>query len=269
MDNSPLNGTNYYKVSAVNDDFESIFSNVVFVKAIISKSFNVNGVTFKMVYVSGGTFQMGATSEQGGDANDREKPVHSVTLSDYWIGETEVTQALWQAVMGWNLSYFSGRQRPVEKVSWDDCQEFISKLNKLTGQTFRLPKEAEWEFAARGGNKAASQTKYAGSDNIDDVAWYSGNIGSSTQDVATKAPNALGLYDMSGNVWEWCQDWYGDYSSGSQTNPTGPTSGSFRVIRGGSWNCNARYCRVSYRNEYYPPFSLNDLGFRLALRLTL
>ncbi|MBR3915349.1 MAG: formylglycine-generating enzyme family protein [Bacteroidales bacterium] len=219
-----------------------------------------------MIAVEGGTFQMGATSEQGSDANDNEKPVHPVTLSDYYIGETEVTQELWQAVMGSNPSYFSGYpQRPVEYVSWNDCQEFITKLNELTGKNFRLPTEAEWEYAARGGNKS-QRYKYSGSNTIGNVAWYDDNSGSETHDVKTKQANELGIYDMSGNVWEWCQDWYGDYSSGSQTNPTGPSSGSVRVLRGGGWNYFATYCRVSYRLNCFPDLGFHYFGFRLILQ---
>jgi formylglycine-generating enzyme required for sulfatase activity len=236
------------------------------------RTFTVGGVTFKMIYIEGGTFTMGATSEQGDDAFDWEKPAHSVTLSSYSIGETEVTQALWEAVMGSNPSYFSGSNKPVECVSWNDCQDFISKLNSMTGQNFRLPTEAEWEYAARGGKKSRDY-KYAGSNTIDNVAWYDENSyakGSSsseygTHNVATKLANELGIYDMSGNVWEWCQDWYGSYSSGSQTNPTGPVSGSFRVGRGGSWLGDARHCRVSCRYFYVPTTRLNCLGLRLAL----
>ena len=228
------------------------------------RSFTVGGVTFKMIAVEGGTFTMGATSEQGSDAWDEEKPTHSVTLSSYSIGETEVTQALWQAVMGSNPSYFSGSNKPVEQVSWDDCQDFIRKLNALTGENFRLPTEAEWEYAARGGNKSRGY-KYAGSNNIDNVAWYYDNSGSQTHNVATKSPNELGLYDMSGNVREWCQDRYGSYSSGSQTNPTGPTSGYFRVIRGGYWSAYARICRVSFRADFDPAYRDSGMGLRLAL----
>ncbi|MBQ0015371.1 MAG: formylglycine-generating enzyme family protein, partial [Bacteroidales bacterium] len=150
-----------------------------------------------MVEVSGGTFKMGATSEQGSDAWNDEKPVHNVTLSSYYIGLTEVTQELWQAVMGSNPSYFKGLYRPVENVSWDDCQTFISRLNSLTGKNFRLPTEAEWEFAARGGTKSRGY-KYSGSNTLDDVAWHVGNSGDKTHDVGTKAPNELGIYDMSG-----------------------------------------------------------------------
>lgn len=241
-----------------------------------TKTYTVNGVSFKMVAVAGGTFQMGSN-----DGNDNEKPVHSVMLSSFSIGETEVTQALWYAVMGqrptsdgyqWSSSYGLGDQYPAYNVSWNDCQEFITKLNQLTGQTFRLPTEAEWEFAARGGNSSKGYT-YAGSNTIGDVAWYYDNSsakGSNSPDygthaVTTKQPNELGLYDMSGNVWEWCQDLYGSYSSASQTNPTGSSSGSNRVSRGGCWYSSAASCRVA--NRYYgsPSGRYDDIGFRLAL----
>ena len=226
--------------------------------------FYVNGVSFEMVYVEGGTFDMGATTEQGSDAESDEKPVHSVTLDGYYIGRCEVTQELWEAVMGRNPSKFKGAQNPVERVSWSDCQEFVSRLNSLTGRTFRLPTEAEWEYAARGGKKSRHY-KYSGSGNIDDVAWYDNNSGGSTRPVGTKSPNELGIYDMSGNVWEWCSDWYGGYSAGAQTNPQGPSSGSRRVVRGGSWYRNARYCRVSFRNLDDPVSSNNNCGLRLVL----
>ncbi len=217
-----------------------------------------------MVYVSGGTFTMGATSEQGSDASNNEKPAHSVTLSGYYIGKYEVTQELWNAVMGSNLSYFKGDNLPV-CVSWNDVQEFLRKLNAMTGKNYRLPTEAEWEFAARGGNSSRGY-KYSGSNNIDDVAWYNGNSGDRTHAVGTKSPNELGIYDMSGNVWEWCQDWYGrSYSSSSQRNPKGPNSGPNRVIRGGGWLYSARNCRVSCRDYYSPNCWCNYLGFRLAL----
>ena len=233
------------------------------VKAL-AQTYTVNGVSFTMIYVEGGTFQMGATSEQGNNVDYDEKPVHEVTLSDFCIGETEVTQALWQAVMGSNPSYFKGDNRPVESMSWNDCQMFIQKLNQLTGRTFRLPTEAEWEYAARGG-KYHSGYKYSGSNEVGYVAWYGGNSGSQTHDVKTKQPNALGLYDMSGNVWEWCSDWYGSYSSGAQTDPQGPSSGSDRVLRGGSRYSGARYCRVSGRNYADPGYRGDDGGFRLSL----
>lgn len=232
-------------------------------------TFTVKGVSFKMVKVSGGTFTMGATPEQGKDANDDERPVHKVTLSDYYIGQTEVTQALWTAVTGSNPSKFEGDNLPVEQVSWDDCQTFIEKLNslysnELGGKRFALPTEAQWEFAARGGNKSKGYM-YAGSNEIDDVAWYSGNSGYVTSPVAQKKPNELGLYDMTGNVEEWCQDWYGDYSSDAQTNPQGPASGTDRVFRGGSWCKRARGCRVSIRLDIMPGGHTSDLGLRLCL----
>ncbi|MBO7279020.1 MAG: SUMF1/EgtB/PvdO family nonheme iron enzyme [Bacteroidales bacterium] len=218
----------------------------------------------EMVFVEGGTFQMGATSEQGSDAYDDEKPVHSVTLSDFYIGKYEVTQAQWKAVMGKNPSRFQGDNLPVENVSWNDIQEFIKKLNRLTGKRYRLPTEAEWEYAARGGKKSKGY-KYAGSNSIGEVAWYDSNSGYETHPVGQKQPNELGLYDMSGNVWEWCQDWYGNYNSSSQTNPSGPASGSYRVLRGGSWYRSARYCRVSDRSFNYPSNWYYFYGFRLVL----
>ena len=246
------------------------------VAPVQDETFTVNGVTFKMVAVEGGTFTMGATAEQGSDAWSNEYPAHQVTLSGYNIGETEVTQALWQAVMGSNPSYFkSNLQRPVERVSWNDCQTFITKLNELTGRNFRLPTEAEWEYAARGGNESKGY-KYAGSNTIGDVAWYEVNsydVDSSspeygTHPVATKSPNELGLYDMSGNIWEWCQDWYDSsyYSNSPAANPTGPESGTSRVGRGGGWQSDAGICRVSHRiGGAGPSLKLTDLGLRLAL----
>ena len=220
---------------------------------------NVNGIVANLVKVDGGTFQMGSES---GESN--EKPVHSVTLSGYYIGETEVTQALWKAVMGSNPSNWKGDNLPVEQVSWYDCQEFISKLNQLTGKRFALPTEAQWEFATRGGNKSRGY-EYSGSNSVGDVAWYEGNSSDMTHQVGTKQANELGLYDMSGNVWEWCQDWYGSYSSSSQTDPTGPSSGSYRVSRGGSWYYHASYCRSTYRYDNIPDRTNSFLGLRLVL----
>ena len=225
----------------------------------------VGNVSYRMKYVSGGTFTMGATSEMGNPYYD-EKPTHQVTLSSYYIGETEVTQALWEAVMGSNPSEFIGDDHPVEYVSWDDCQTFISKLNALTGKRFRLPTEAEWEFAARGGNQSR-HTKYSGSSRIDDVAWYNGNSGCETHPVKTKQPNELGIYDMSGNVDEWCQDWFGSYSRYAQTNPTGASSGSNRVRRGGSVIDTPSFCRSSFRRLNAPEHSSRNLGLRLVLSL--
>ena len=175
-----------------------------------------------------------------------------------------MTQALWQAVTGNNPSNYKGDNLPVENVSWNDCQEFISKLNRITGKTFRLPTEAEWEYAARGGKKSRGY-QYSGSNNLADVAWYEDNSGSKTHTIGSKQANELGIYDMTGNVWEWCQDWYGKYSSSSQTNPTGATSWSYRVIRGGSWFNAARYCRSSFRFNGTPVYRRIDLGLRLVL----
>ena len=268
-------------------------------------TFTVNGVSFTMVYVEGGTFTMGASASDK-QAWDHEKPAHKVTVSSYCIGQTEVTQQLWQAVMGYNPSCFNGKgnddynsyhsdinygtnpQRPVENVSGDDCQEFIRKLNQRTGKRFRLPTEAEWEFASRGGNKSRGY-KYSGSNSISEVAWYYCNSGNKrltdydfdkflsneaycnrivnkiianrncTHAVATKAPNELAIYDMTGNVWEWCHDNFSNYD-GSYTE-----YGSARVNRGGSVRYCARACRVSYRDSYAADFRSYGLGLRLAL----
>ena len=223
-----------------------------------------DGISIDMVRVEAGTFTMGATPEMK-DPYDWEKPTHQVTLTnDYYIGKYEVTQALWQAVMDNNPSYFKGDDLPVEKVSWDDCQEFISKLNSITGKTFRIPTEAEWEYAARGGNKSRGN-QYSGSSNLSDVAWYKDNSNSKNHTVGSKQANELGIYDMSGNVMEWCQDLYGKYSSSSQTNPTGANNGYSRVIRGGSWYFTARDCRSSYRDKDAPDNRYNNLGLRLVL----
>ena len=238
------------------------------------KTYTVNGVTFTMMPVIGGTFTMGATTEQGTDAAANERPAHLVTLSNYNIGQTEVTQELWQAVMGSNPSMFKGDlQRPVENVTWNDCQSFITKLNELTGENFRLPTEAEWEYAARG-DGASQGYKYAGGNKLSEVAWWgcgydenstAGNSAYTTHPVGLKIANELSLYDMSGNVYEWCQDWYGSYSSTAQINPTGPTSGSNRVTRGGGWGYGDVNCRVSHRMSCSPTYRHPAIGLRLAL----
>ena len=230
----------------------------------VSLSAELNKLINNMVYVSGGTFTMGGTSEQGSDAWDDEKPTHSVTLSSYYICKYEVTQALWRAVMGSNPSYFKGDNLPVEQVSWNDCQTFINRLNNYTGRNFRLPTEAEWDFAARGGNNSRHY-KYSGSNNIGDVAWYGDNSGECTHPVGTKRPNELGLYDMSGNVFEWCSDWYGTYSSYSQTNPTGPDSGSYCINRGGAFAYGASRHRSTDRSYSTPDTHYYFLGLRLVL----
>ncbi len=217
-----------------------------------------------MVYVDGGTFTMGATAEQGSDADDDEKPAHQVTLSSFYICKHEVTQEEWEAVMGSNPSNMKGKRLPVEQVTWTDCLTFINKLNSLTGKHYRLPTEAEWEYAARGGNRSNGY-KYSGSNTHGNVAWFSINSGDKTHEVMTKSPNELGLYDMSGNVLEWCSDWYGEYPSSAQTNPKGPSSGSDRVARGGSWGSVVRFCRVSIRIYGAPSSRYDYLGLRLAL----
>ena len=247
--------------------------------ASMAQSYVANGVTLRMIAVAGGTFTMGATAEQGSVAQSNEKPAHQVTLSDYCIGETEVTQALWLAVMGDNPSFYTSANgysdnlnRPVERVSWNDCQTFITKLNELTGQKFRLPTEAEWEYAARGGNKSKG-CQFSGSNDISEVAWYwndipsrsKGKEGYGTQPVGTKAPNELGIFDMTGNVWEWCHDKYGYYSSRAQKNPSGASSGPYRVYRGGCWDNDPAGCRVAYRYGGKPNEKEDFIGLRLAL----
>ena len=221
-------------------------------------------VSFNMVHVEGGTFMMGADDIDNYAYVD-EKPVHQVTLSDFYIGETQVTQALWQAVMGNNPSYFKGDLNlPVEMVSWNDCKNFIRKLNELTGKKFRLPTEAQWEFAARGGNKTNGFLCSGGND-IDDLAWYDRNSDNKTHPVGKNLPNELGLYDMIGNVMEWCKDWFEYYEKGIQSNPEGPFLGSRRVTRGCGWDGEAKYCRVSCRFRHYPEFKDRYIGLRLAL----
>ena len=226
----------------------------------------------EMVFVQGGTFLMGCTAEQGGDCLQGN---HSVTLSDFYIGKYEVTQAEWEAVMGTTISqqrdkaggrslYGVGANYPMYYVNWDEVQEFISRLNTLTGKQYRLPTEAEWEYAAQGGNQSRSY-KYSGSNFIEQVAWFMNNSVGTNHPVGTKSPNELGIYDMSGNVWEWCYDWYGSYSSAQQTNPMGPSSGVARIIRGGSFNGLTAQSSVINRAFFIPTFRSYDLGFRLVL----
>lgn len=224
------------------------------------KKYTVNGVEFVMVYVEGGIFRMGWDE----DVESDEYPEHNVTLTSFCIGETEVTQELWNAVMGSNPSHFIGDKLPVESVSWNDCQMFIEKLNALTGKNFRLPTEAEWEYAARGG-KLSKGYKFSGGDELFNVAWCADNSSEKTHEVATKQANELGLYDMTGNVWEWCQDWYGNYSGQPQYDPSGPEIGLYRVFRGGAWSSSENGCRTVYRNDDEPTFIYNALGLRLAL----
>jgi formylglycine-generating enzyme required for sulfatase activity len=250
---------------------------------------------YAMVRVPSGSFQMGDTASSG---RDNERPVHTVTLSAFYIGKYEVTQALYKSIMRDNPSKFKGGNLPVEQVSWYDAIEFCNKLSEMEGLTpyytinktdgsdvnntssydklkwlvtrntsangYRLPTEAEWEYVAKGGNGSPGNYMYSGSNNIDSVAWYDGNSGSTSHAVGTKAPNDLGIYDMSGNVWEWCWDWYGNYSSGTQTDPTGMSSGSFRVLRGGSWGHSAQFARFTYRDIGNPSYQYYNLGFRLV-----
>ena len=215
----------------------------------------------EMVLVEGGTFTMGCTD---GDCleNSGEEPAHQVTLSSYKIAKYAVTQQQWEAVMGDRPSIFRGQDLPVENITWHQVQEFIKKLNVATGKNYRLPTEAEWEYAARGGNKSKGY-QYSGSNNINDVAWYSANSGRTTHPVGTKAPNELDVYDMSGNILEWCNDRFGDYTEISQTNPQGSDSGSLRVVRGGTAIDGAYYCRVSFRFGFSPD-AKGGVGFRLA-----
>ena len=269
-------GTTSFKYANVNHDANVDINDVVAVINIMAGgtreyeqdveeleclSFTVGGVTFKMVKVDGGTFQMGSDTIY---ASNNEKPVHSVTISDYYIGQTEVTQELWQAVMDKNPSNFNGTDLPVEQVSWNDCQKFTSKLSALTGRQFRLPTEAEWEYAARGGSRSKG-TDLSGSRLIDPVAWYKDNSEDKTHEVATKDPNEIGAYDMSGNVYEWCQDRFALYSDTPQTDPTGPESGDNRVVRGGGYDTQTLNCRVTKRQSALPTQFWKNIGLRLAL----
>ena len=227
-----------------------------------SRTFTVNGVSFCMIPVKAGIFQMGSSSStyRGTD----EYPVHSVTLTqNYYIGESEVTQALWKAVMG--TETMNADEYPVSKISYKDVTVFISKLNSLTGEQFRMPTEAEWEYAARGGNKSKKYT-YSGRNALNPIAWYEGNSSYYSHKVKTKEPNELGIYDMSGNVFEWCSDWYSSsyYSNSPSKDPTGPVSGQYRVIRGGSYFSEDE-CRNSARSYDAPDRQSSYIGARLAL----
>lgn len=225
----------------------------------------ISNLINNMVYVQGGTFMMGATTEQDSDACPDEKPAHQVTLAGFYIGKYEVTQREWKAVMGRKFKYFEGDNRPVEILSWDDCQKFIQRLNTITGRKFRLPTEAEWEYAARGGNRSRGY-KYSGSNDPNKVAWYMDNSEGFSHDVGTKQPNELGLYDMSGNVYEWCQDWYSDsYENQTQADSTDSESETVRILRGGCWNHPIESCRVSSRMGIGSSAAYFYGGLRLAL----
>lgn len=239
------------------EELLSQVSNKVGVRQEMGKLlFTVNGVEFKMVKVEGGTFMMGC--DEGTDT----KPVHKVMLSDYYIGETEVTQGLWKAVMGSNPSYFKDDDNlPVENVSWGMARDFISKMKDLTNLDFRLPTEAQWEYAARGGKKSRGY-EFSGSPDVDNVAWYSDN---KTHPVKKKDKNELGLYDMSGNVYEWCRDRYGVYGGSTQLDPQGPSEGNYRVCRGGGWCDYASNMRISSRHNRNPMNKSNSIGLRLVI----
>jgi len=202
----------------------------------------------------------------GKEANKNEKPIHQVTVSDYMMGKYEVTQKEWRAIMGNNPSKINGDDLPVERVSWNDIQEFLKRLNKLTGKEYRLPTEAEWEFAARGGH-SSNGYKYAGSDNVDVVAWCSQNSKTQSHPVGLKMANELGLYDMSGNVWEWCSDGYGSYGAEAVTNPQAPSIGLGQVMRGGGWSSYSDGCRSTFRNHNTSNYSSYYIGFRIAMPL--
>ena len=222
-------------------------------------------LSINMMCVEGGKFMMGAM-ESDKQAHANEKPAHQVTLTyDYYIGQTEVTQALWQAVMGNNPSTMIGDDLPVNNVLWEEADAFVKRLSQMTGYTFHLPTEAEWEFAARGGKKSKGYL-YAGSDDVDEVAWYADNSGGTTHAVGTKKPNELGIYDMSGNAWEWCSDWLAPYSAETQVNPIGPATGEYHVYHGGGWNHGQRYARSSHRRTTTEGYIKSALGLRVAIR---
>lgn len=228
-----------------------------------------------MVLIKGGTFKMGCNKEKDldGECIPDESPIHSVTLSDFYLGRYEVTRAEWRQIMGDEPSTAGGSSRkcdqcPVESVSWNKVvQLFLTKLNAQTGLQYRLPTEAEWEYAARGGQQSKGFW-FAGSDNLDEVAWYEFHHEKIlTHPVGQKKPNELGLFDMNGNVWEWCSDWSGPYTSNAQKNPTGPEKGNYRIIRGGSWNAGPNHNRLSYRGSLTPTYKTETIGFRLARSL--
>ena len=268
------------------------FTKIIIVLLFVSLFLSVNGqqtrkisvqacgISFNMIYVPAGTFTMGATTDE--DYDEREHPSHKVTITKgYYIGETEVTQALWEAVMENNPSDNVGKNNPVDNVSWEDCQAFISILNFITGKHFRLPTEAEWEFAAKGGNNSKGYI-YSGSNHLDEVAWYSVNSGdkihkdqsilfnreeynSRTHEVKLKKPNELGIYDMSGNVCEWCEDGYAEYTSNHQYDPKGISTNNNKVKKGGDYADRSRNCRITHRYGIESDFCVDSDGFRLVL----
>lgn len=228
------------------------------------------GLNLRMVFVDGGTFEMGATAEQAKDAANTERPVRRITMSPYYIGMFEITQEQWKKVMGTTVQDLGhdmrgvGEDFPMYYVSWDDAMEFCQKLSEQSGKTYTLPTEAQWEFAARGG-VYSKKTKYSGSPYANVVSWNADNSVKKTHAVGTKAGNELGIYDMCGNVWEWCLDWYGDYRVYDTSDPQGAASGTTRVNRGGSWLSSAKFCRVSTRDNDRPTLRGNNLGFRVVM----
>jgi len=227
---------------------------------------SINSKDYNFIRVKAGIFTMGATKEMR-NPTEVEFPAHEVKLSsDYYIGETLVTQKFWESVMDNNPSWFKGESRPVESVSFNDVKWFIKRLNMWTDLKFRLPYEAEWEYAARGGEKA-SFTRYIGGNSVQNIGWYNGNSKKQSHEVRLKSPNELGLYDMGGNVWEWCQDLYSTYEAVTQIDPKGPSTGTSRVVRGGSWSMGTRGCRASYRDKCISGRRGYDLGFRLVMEL--
>jgi sulfatase modifying factor 1 len=217
------------------------------------------------VFVEGGTFKMGCTREQSGMCDVNENPLHDVTLNSFYISKFEVTQRQWQEVMGNNPSGFEDCDEcPVEMVNWYDVQKFITKLNKKSRYNFRLPTEAEWEYAARGGNQSIGY-KYSGGDEINEVGWYLHNSKGKTQVIGQKKANELGIHDMAGNVREWCSDWHGDYTSQPEINPQGPSTGVQKILRGDSWGNAQVYNRVSCRGFSFPSLRNYGNGFRLVL----
>lgn len=223
-----------------------------------------NVLDIPMVVVAGGTFEMGGIETYGEQCYPDEFPKHTVSVDDYYIGQFEVTQELYKFVMGYNPSHFVGDSLPVDNISWVDAKTFIHELNKMTGKQYRLPTEAEWEFAARGG-RWSQDLNYSGSDDLNAVGWCDGNSGRRTHAVGTKAPNELDIYDMCGNVYEWCQDRYAIYKADPQTNPQGPDFGKARVMRGGSWRSEARNCRNTYRSSEDYEARILNCGLRLAM----
>ncbi len=224
---------------------------------------NAGAPQIEMVQVTGGCFQMGDMFEDG---DNDEKPVHEVCVNDFSIGKYEVTQEQWVTIMGSNPSKYKGSRLPVEEVSWDDAQQFIAKLNSITGKRYRLPTEAEWEYAARSGGRREDWPGTSNENEFGDYAWYDKNSDNKTHVVGTKKPNGLGIYDMSGNVWEWVQDWYDDvyYEVSSRDNPQGSPAGSRRVTRGGSLDFDQWNSRASFRGRSAPDNKFNDVGFRLS-----